>query len=157
MVRITRKRAVAATGLGFATVIGAGALGSPAGASTQGKAYDFDFVTSSGDAVTCRVQTTRTWGGSDGTSSLYAATSVVGGPDVCYDSVAYVSATYNDPSGQSVVSEETAGANGSVSQTYATASSPNPKTYHRVQFSDCGYDDAALCTTPTYSNVGCAI
>jgi hypothetical protein len=26
-----------------------------------------------------------------------------------------------------------------------------------VQFSDCGYDDAALCTTPTYSNVGCAI
>jgi hypothetical protein len=152
-----RYRAVAATGLGVATVIGVGAVASPAGASTQGKTHEFDFVTSSGDAVTCTIQTTRTWGGPDGTSSLYASTRVVGGPQVCYDSIAYVSAKYTDPGGQSVVSDETAGANGFVEQTYATAASENPRTYHRVHFNDCGYDDPGLCTTPMYSQIGCAL
>jgi len=157
MVRITRGRAVAATGLGVATAIGVGAIASPAGASTQGKTHDFDFITSSGEPVTCTIQTSRTWGGADGTTSLRAETRVVGGPDVCYDSVAYVRANYTDPTGQPVVSEETAGEGGSVAQTYATSASQSPKTFHRVQFSDCGYDDPALCSTPTYSHVGCAL
>jgi hypothetical protein len=155
MAGITRNRAVAVTGLGVATVVGVGAFASPAGASTQGSTHEFDFVTSSGDPVTCTIRTTRTWGGSDGTSTLRGSTEVIGGPEACYNATAYIGAAYTDPSGQHVRSEDTGGTGGSVSQTYATAASENPRTYHRVQFNDCGYYDPGLCSTPVYSHVGC--
>jgi hypothetical protein len=157
VVRITKKRVVAVAGPGVATVLAVAGGSTGAGASTQSESHEFDFVTRSGDAVTCTFQTTRTWGGSDGTATVYGATRVTGGPAACYDATAYVSAAYTDASGQHVQSAETGGAGGAVSQRYAVGPGENPRTYHRLQFNDCGYADPGLCATPTYSHVGCAL
>ena len=157
MVRITRKRvaAVALPGVATALAVAGGSTG--AGASTQSESHDFDFVTRSGEAVTCTFQTSRTWGGSSGTSTVYGSTRVTGGPAACYDATAYVSAEYKDATGTVVHSPEATGTSGTVSASWAVGSGMNPETFHRLQFNDCGYADPGLCATPTYSHVGCAL
>ena len=157
MVRITRKRVAAVAVPGVATVLAVAGGTSGAGASTQTETHELDFLTGSGDAVTCQFETTRTWGGRDGTSTVSAATRVVGGPEACYDATAYVSAEYKDASGQVVRSAESAGEGGTVSASYSVGPGMNPRTFHRVEFNDCGYSDPGLCATPTYSYVGCAL
>ena len=157
MVRVTKKQVAAVAAPGVATVLAVAGGSTGAGASTQSESHELDFVTGSGDAVTCQFETSRTWGGSDGTSSVYARTRVTGGPAACYDATAYVSAEYKDASGQIVRSPETSGSGGSVDGSWAVGKGMNPKTFHRLQFDDCGYADPGLCATPTYSHVGCAL
>jgi hypothetical protein len=157
MVRITRKRVAAVAAPGVATVIAVAGGSTGAGAATQSEAHEFDFVTGSGEAVACQFQTSRTWGGSSGTSTVSATTRVVGGPAACYDATAYVSAEYKDASGQVVRSAEVSGTGGTVSASWAVGRGMNPRTFHRIEFDDCGYSDPGLCATPTYSYVGCAL
>ena len=157
MVRITKKQVAAVAAPGVATLIAVAGGSTGAGASTQSETHDFDFVTRSGDAVTCRFETTRTWGGSSGTASVYAATRVVGGPSACSDATAYVSVEYKDASGKVVHSPETSGTGGTVEARTAVGPGMNPRTFHRLEFNDCGYADPGLCATPTYSYVGCAL
>ena len=157
MVRITRKRVVAVAAPGVASFLAVAGGSSGAGAATQSGTHEFDFVTRSGEAVTCTFQTSRSWGGSDGTSSVSASTRVVDGPEACYDATAYVSAEYTAPDGSLVHSPESSGTGGSVSDSWATGTATKPRTFHRVVFNDCGYADPGLCATPTYSHVGCGL
>jgi hypothetical protein len=157
MVRLTKKRVAAVAAPGVATVLAVAGGTTGAGASTQTENHQFDFLTGSGEPVTCTFQTTRTWGGSDGTATVRAATKVVGGPAACYDATAYVSAEYKDASGQVVRSTESSGSGGTVSASYDVGPGMTPRTFHRLEFNDCGYADPGLCATPTYSYVGCAL
>jgi hypothetical protein len=157
MVRITRKRVAAVAVPGVASVIAVAGGSSGASAGTQSGTHELDFVTRSGDAVTCQFQTSRTWGGSGGTATAYASTRVVGGPATCYDATAYVSVEYKDADGQVVHSPESSGSEGAVSESWAVGPGMNPKTFHRLEFNDCGYADPGLCATPTYSHVACAL
>jgi hypothetical protein len=157
MVRVTKKQVAAVAAPGVATVLAVAGSSTGAGASTQSESHELDFLTSSGDAVTCQFETSRTWGGSSGTSSVYATTRVVGGPAACYDATAYVSAEYKDASGNVVRSAEVSGSGGSVESRWSVGPGMNPRTFHRLEFDDCGYSDPGLCATPTYSYVGCAL
>jgi hypothetical protein len=146
-----RKKTVVVVGSGAATVLAVSAGSQPAGALTQTRTEEFDFVTASGDPVTCTVEAVNTLRRD---FTFDASTRVVGGPAACYDSTAYLTAEYTDSAGNPVTAELEG--EGGVGQSWSVGNG-RPKTWHRVQFDDCGYTDPGLCTTPTYSFVGCAL
>jgi hypothetical protein len=132
------RRRVAAGAASVVLGLGATALAArPAAAATVTQDHDVNVIYSGSSAV-CTIHLTQVFPVPGDAQRARASTEVgftSGDPLLCLGLTAYVSATYDDPSGTAVTTGETS-AFATVSQEYAPVGS-DLHTFHRVTSTTC--------------------